>query len=379
VTLMWGGIVALAAGAIICVALRPRGISPRRIAAVAGLGGASALVNAWFLFPDIAYAGDVKAHSEAIALAGASFLDTPRVLLDPLRTVPAASSTPALFVQVPLWFLIWGLLAGALLLWRRGVDGGIRRAWVGFVVLIGVLLGMIMYTQLWEVMPFPLDEIQYPYRLDSYVYYAVAGLVLVGVVALERTAAREIGARMRRVLRYGLVGVCAVSGGLCIWQLWVPKVEFPESYSNRRGALASVTEVPYTWYDGGSYNDYSAPVVETLPGRSLLFVPSEVHGDHFAAWVRVPPGLAPILTNIAGGRYLVHLSGLRWLGRSQAGYAVVGREREGSGPVHVELSTTSSATTLLGVAVSVAACIVILAVLVGLCVRSLRARRPSMA
>ena len=61
-----------------------------------GLALASVAVNAWFLLPDASYAGDVRAHLE-IAPGGAAvtFFDTPQLLFDPLRKVPAASTTPA--------------------------------------------------------------------------------------------------------------------------------------------------------------------------------------------------------------------------------------------------------------------------------------------
>jgi hypothetical protein len=380
ITLLWGSTVAVIAAITMWLALGgPRRLPFRRLATLGGLGAASVLVNAWYLVPDIAYARDVRAHAYALAVAGASFFDTPGVLFDPLRTVPAESTTPALFVQVPLWFLVWALLAGALLLWRRRSAGGLRRVWVGIVALLAVLLGMIMATPLWGVMPFPFDEIQYPYRLGSYVFYAVGGLVLVAALALQRVAATgSDGKRAIRPLRIGLAGVCAVSIGLCVWQQWVPSTLFPHwSYPDRKEALVSVNKPPRTWYDPGSYNNNDAPVVPVPAERSLIIPPNEVQGDHFAAWMQVPPGLAPIQTNIAGGSYLVHLSGLTWLGRNPYGYAVVRRERDGAGPVHVVVQTQTSAPLELGWALSVLACLSILALLAWACVQSLRARRRS--
>jgi hypothetical protein len=377
ITLLWGSTVAVIAGVTIWLALgMPRRLPVRRLAMLAGLGIASVLVNAWYLVPDIAYAGDVRAHIYTLAIAGASFFDTPGILLDPLRTVPAESTTPALYVQAPVWFLAWGLFAGALLL-RRGRSGDrLGRAWIGIVILIGLLLGMIMLTPVWSVVPFPFDEIQFPYRLSSYVYYAVGGLVLVGALALQRSSVEGGAGRAVRALRVGLAGVCAVSIGLCVWQQWVPNTLFPRlSYSNRGEALVAVNRLPRSWYDPGSYLDDSAPVVTVPPERSLIIEPSEVHGDRFAAWVQVPPGLAPIQTNIAGGSYLVHISGLTWLGRNEDGFAVVRRERQGSGPVHVVVQTTASAAITLGWAASIAACLTVLAILAWACVQSVM-RRP---
>jgi hypothetical protein len=377
ITLLWGSTVAIVAGLVMWLALgAPRQLPVRRLVMVGGLGVASVLVNAWYLLPDVSYAQDIRANAEAVAVARAPFFDTPGVLLDPLRMVPAQSTTPALFVQVPVWFLAWGILAGLLLLWRRGTVGKLRRAWIGVVILIGLLLGILMDTPLWNVMPFPFDQIQYPYRLATYIFYGVSALVLVGGLALQRVAAEHGRARSIVGLRAGLLAVCAVSIGLCVWQQWVPTVLFPNwSYPKRQEALVNVHVVPRTWYDPGSYNDNSAPVVIAARSRLLLLEPDQVHGDRFAAWMNVPPGLAPIQTNIAAGSYLVHISGLRRIGRNQNGYTVVRRERAGSGPVHVVVETARSAAIEIGRALSVVALLVVLAVLAWTGVQSLSARR----
>jgi hypothetical protein len=377
ITMLWGSTVAVLAGLIMWLAFGgPRRLPGRRLAMVAGLGAASVLTNAWFLVPDILYAHDVKAHALAFAGAGAPSFDTPAVLLNPLRMVPSESTTPALYVQAPVWFLVWGLVAGVLLLCRCGAPSPLRRAWNGIVVLIAVLLVMIMTTPLWSAMPFPFDEIQYPYRLSSYVFYATGALVLVGELALQRAAGDQGRGRALRALRAGLLAVCAVSVGLCVWQQWVPNTLLAGAFLvHRQEALVSVDQAPASWYDPGSYNDNSAPVVAGTPTRFLELPPEQVHGDRFAAWMDVPPGLAPIQTNIAGGRYLVHLSGLTWIGRDQADDAVVRREHEGSGPVHVVVQTTLSPAIVAGWVLSAVAALVVLGIFVCACIRSIRTRR----
>jgi hypothetical protein len=384
ITLLWGSTVAVVAGLILWLAMgRPGTLPLRRIARLCALGVASVLVNAWYLVPDVGYAQDVSAHAEAYAGAGASFFDTPAVLLDPLRTVPVESSTPALFVQAPVWFLAWGLVVGPLLLWRAGAPSMLRRAWSGVAFLVGLLLAMLMITPVWTVMPFPFDEIQYPYRLSSYIYYAIAALVLVGALALQRASSAggdaDAGIRVR-VLKIGLAGVCAVSIGLCVWQLWVPSTLFPKwSYDNRQEALVSPNKTPRTWYDPGSYNDDSARIVSVPSERALAIDPTKVRGDRFAGWVEAPPGLAPIRTNIASGSYLVHLSGLTWLGRSSYGYAVVRREKPGNGPVYVVLQTKRSPVIVAGWVLSLAGLVAVLAILAWASVRAISARRQKAA
>jgi hypothetical protein len=377
ITLAWGTTIAVLAAAIMWLALGAlRRLPFRRLAMVGALGLASLSVNAWFLVPDLSYAKDVLIHDFlAPGGADATFFDTPGVLFNPLRSVPSQSSTPALFVQVPIWFLVWGLVVGAVLLWRRGAGRQLRRAWIGVVVVIAVVLGLIMITPVWSAMPFPLDQIQFPYRLNSYVFYGVGGLVLVGALALRQAAAAGTSGRAVALLRMALACVCAISVGLCVWQLWVPNTLFPgRSYANRQEALASVNTLPRSWYDPGSYSDIQAPFVRVPAGRALTIAPSAVHGDRFAGWLAAPPGPAPIQTNINGGSYLVHISGLRRVGRDEEGRAVVQREGAGSGPVFVVVETAHNATIVLGWAISIMGAIAVLAVLAWTAIRG-RVRR----
>jgi hypothetical protein len=380
ITTLWGSTVAVFAGIVMWIALgAPRHLPIRRLAMVGGLGLASVLVNAWFLLPDISYARDIRAHLNAFAEAGAPFLDTPQLLLYPLRKVPVQSGTPALYDQAPVWSLVWGLLAGGLLIWSRRTVRGLRGVWVGVVVVVVVVLGMIIASPVWNYMPFPFDEIQYPYRLSSYVFYAVGGLVLLGALALREATVDEGASRRVRGLRVGLAGVCAVSLGLCVWQLWIPNTLLPGySYTDRQEALASVNATPRTWYDPKTYNDVEAPVVEVSPERVLAIEPGQVHGDRFSETVPVPPGMEPIQTNIAAGSYLAHISGLVRVGRNTNGYTVVRRERPGDGPVQVVVQTTSSTTMVLGWTLSIVACLAILAILVRLGLQGFRLSRPAL-
>ena len=384
ITLLWGTTVIALALLLSWLALGlPRTLPVRRLAMLAGLALASVAVNAWYLIPDIAYAKDVVAHLE-VAQSGAlaTFFDTPAVLFDPLRSVPARSTTPALFVQVPVWFLAWGLLAGAMLMWRRSADRRVRRLWLSAASAIAVLLAMIMIKPFWAHVPYPFDEIQFPYRLGSYVYYAVGALVLTGALALQQVARPDAGrhdrvsARTVAMLRWGLAGVCAVSVGLCVWQAWVPNTLFHgHSYSNRAGALASVNQLPRSWYDPFSYADLQGPHVAVPPGRQLIIPPGSVHGDRYEAWLQVPAGTAPIQTNVAGGSYLVHISGVELIGRGVGGLAVVRRQADSAGPVHLVVEVAHTTTIELSWLISLLGCASVLATFAWTGIRQLRRRR----
>lgn len=266
------------------------------------------------------------------------YFNTPKFLFNPLRSVPAQSGTPALYVQTPVWFLVWALAAGVFI-WVRCPSRSLRRVWFGLVVLITILVALIFSKSVWNVMPAPLTYIQFAYRLVTYVTLAVAGLVLVSSVAITRR-----GGRATRALRIAAAGASVVSVGLCMWQLWVPTTEFgapPSYYASRGQALRSVNALPKRWYAGMMYADHSAGVYPVAADRVVTFDPAGVHRDRFSESIAFPPGLAPVLTNIVGGAYMVKIEGLRWLGRNSAGFAVVQRTQPGQGPVHVVIETAA--------------------------------------
>jgi hypothetical protein len=429
ITLLWGTFLCVVALLLLWLVLgRPTKLPYRRLAMVLGLGVTCALTNAWFLAPDIGYAKDVRAHLET-SLGEEGFpefraykkpilvFDSPQVLFDPLREVPSESTVPALFVQVPDWFLIWALAAGVLLLWRpvlertsgRGSSGRasmraargrvgqasrerttaarpggradrfgrpfppsgltearrkpLLRVWLGFAGLLATLLLIIMDSSFWDSVPYPFANIQFPFRLNSYVLYAVGALVLVGALAMQLASSHRSLDRKTKGLRIALIGVCVISVALCIWQEWAPNSLTSHSYTRRGEAIGSVNTVPGSWYEAGSYNDVQAPEVAVSPNREMLINPTLIHDDRFDGWVNLPPGMAPIQTNIAGGPYLVHTSGVTPVGRSNYGFEVVRRSKDGSGPVHVVVEPAHSFLLVLGWVMTILASAIVLVVL----------------
>ncbi len=383
ITLLWGTTIATGALLILWLALgAPLHLPYRRLIMLAGLGLASVMVNAWFLVTDISYA---KTTVISLPPAGpgksiwsiTGYFDTPAVVLNPLRMMPSQSTAAALYIQAPDWFLAWGLAAGALLLWRSSRARSLRRAWAGVVAILTLLLALLLSEKVWEVMPEPFNQVQFPYRISTYLFYAVAGLVLVGALSLQRAAALESSIRVVKGLQLALVGACAVSLGLCLWQAWGPNMEIPKghTYENRGEALVGTHIMPRSWYSGAQYLNRLEPVRLVPPQRVLVVYPNEVHGDRFSAWMNVPPGPEPIQTDIGGSSDLLHLKGLRWLGRTPRGYAVVGRVNGGSGRVHVTIETAHSPVIELGRLMSILGILAILTTLVctGVSARRIRA------
>ncbi len=200
ITLLWGSITFAVALVALRVALRrPLTVGRRRIAWLVALLGLALCANAWFLLPAVTYARDTQISSDPIPPWRASGeFNHPRRLLFPDRHGSVSRNTPALYVEAPVWMLGWALGALALL-WRR-VTPALRRAAFVFVMVLAALLALILVESLYDALPRVLAQIQYPYRLNTYVALAIAALVLDrGPRHRERRRAcpTAIGARAR--------------------------------------------------------------------------------------------------------------------------------------------------------------------------------------
>ena len=131
--------------------------------------------------------------------------------------------------------------------------------------------------------------------------------------------------------------------------------------------LVSINTLPAkSWYEHMAYANNSAPPQPVAAGRDVSIDVSMIHDDRFSGSIAFPPGLAPVLTNIAGGPYLVDLKGVRPVGRSQIGFTVVERTKPGSGPVHIVVEEARSLPLLLAwwsSAAAIVGSVVLLAVL----------------
>ena len=166
-------------------------------------------VNSWFLLPDLIHASQTRIGGlPLIPWSASGPFSTPAMLFNPLRAVPIQSTTPGLYVQAPVWFLIWAVIAGVS---AWSVAGRrLHRVSAALIALLVALLVVIMVGRIWDALPRTLREVQVPYRLNTYVALAIAALVLVGALARQRL---ESG-RRRTTLGGLLAGAIAVSVGL---------------------------------------------------------------------------------------------------------------------------------------------------------------------
>ena len=248
----------LALGALACYWLlsgAPRELPWRRMLAVVGLIALGVALNGWFLLPDVSYAHDTIVSGEVVPWSLTGFFNTFGVIFDPLRTVPSDEPwAPALYVQAPVLALIWGLLAAPLVWRERRLRAGLLTA---LIVLIGLLV-VIMSSGAWSLLPHLYKQIQFAFRLQTYVALACAGLVLVGTLALTRRAQSGRATRSDRSLALGLGLVVAFSLALGAWQLWVPETHVFGSYANRADAVRGPpTLLPQSWWYAGTCSSSS--------------------------------------------------------------------------------------------------------------------------
>jgi hypothetical protein len=318
-----------------------RALTPWGAARMLQIGGLLLLavgLDGWYLIPTLVHGAQTQIALKPVfpwnLTAG---FNAPGTLFNPLRTVPWYSTTPGLFVQVPDWTLLWALVCGVAL--RTRFTPRLRRAAGAVAVLLLGLLVLITIGPVWNAMPRVIRDVQFPFRLGTYLALCVSGLVLIAALALTR--ARED--RSSRWLPLGLVGAIGVSMGLALWQLWFVNDDVNVSYRNRDALFVSTHVTPRTWNDASSYADGGQPVVRA-PATVVNFDPTAFESNHGTVTVDPPAGAAPFATNLAAGPDVVRVSGgLVRAGRTATGYAVLKRARPGSGTVSVTFSLAGGA------------------------------------
>lgn len=156
-----------------------------RIAAVAIPAG---LVNAWFMFPAIAYQGQTWI-GDNIQMA-TSFLLTSMYYVAPeniltLTRDRADPNQPHLALQLPLLAAAW-LVVGLVLARPRWRSQWLRTAVL--MLIAGVGMWQLMTHSSWILgLPHPYDQIQAPYRLEAYINIAVAGGLIATLALLARS------------------------------------------------------------------------------------------------------------------------------------------------------------------------------------------------
>ncbi len=301
ISMSWGALVLIALIGVTVWALPNHGRELRlgRILQIVAIMALGAAVNAWYLLPDLVYANrTVIANGTPFFHDISNLFNRPGILFTPFRAMPKESTTPALYTNLPVIAMLW--LIGSAIVLRRTADQATRRATIGITGIIVAVIYLIMADWPWDnIVPRALQFVQFSFRLHFYVLFLLA---LMTILLLRAARGSERGP----VLERALAGVLVFSLVIGIWQGW----SSPNMWPITRSQVTKNTYTgPATWYDAGSYKDWSAPAITTDPNRSLTIPPDKIEHDKYAAQVPLPDGPGPIATNIAGGNYLVKITG----------------------------------------------------------------------
>ncbi len=382
ITILLGSTVLVVMGLAVaaCVPSARREITLSGVVRVAGLVVPALLVNAWFLWPAIAY--------KSQTLIGGSYLDARALLTGEMPLVSAghlftlsrasASSGAAFALSLPVLEIAWVLVSIAIFL-----GAGRRGAWLRALLVVScvtALIGVAMtHAGLLLALPRLYTDMQFTYRLESYILLGVSGAVLL-VLAVGRSGTRGV-----RLWLWTLVPILIVSV--------VGAIQQTDAYppANVRGsAFSSYLHPPLHVNVLVDYLDIDQPrIAGHRRGLAEIdFPPNAVHDDRISELVHLPPGQLAY-TNIGGGPNLVHVTGARILGIDPEGNDVLEVARSGAGgsqstPAHrapalaterISVSTAASSPVVLGRLLSLGAVIVLILEFTVLALRRRTVRR----
>ena len=384
VTLLWGITVITMAGGLLWLFNRPVRVSPKAVVRLSGLALLVACMNAWYLVPAVLFGPQTQIYHYArvpIAREMAPF-DRMSVVFNPLRVVPGQhiSQTKALFVQAPVWFLGWVVVAIIFAATRRDSR---RVLWsasaIAFVLIVILALTVAGAT---PDLPAPWAAVLYPFRLSSYTVLLTAALVIVAFIGYRRRA--DTSVFVHRSLYVLLLVFAAMSCVLAVWQLWVPNTlinpnqkSAGTSLADRNTATARIFSPPKSFapLEAFIFADSSQVITAVPAGRVLNIAPRRVAGSNASVIVPggVDPGRAPILTNIFAGPEFIAVGGdFHRDGRSSNGLTVIARKSSVDSPARLTLTEANQGFFWVLAALSVSATCVVLLLVIVLAVHSVR-------
>ena len=175
ITLLWGAtfVVLLAVLGVVGWASTWRRPLPwRRVAQLVGLGAIGGGLNAWYLFPDVAYGFDTLVGLVSKITRPGTIFVHPALLLNPLRPADRSPTIVHFFARdirlsFPCLIFAWAIVV-VMLQWRK--NGWVaRRLFLGLLVLTVAFVILVMNTQPWSWLPRIYWNTQFTWRLDGYV------------------------------------------------------------------------------------------------------------------------------------------------------------------------------------------------------------------
>jgi hypothetical protein len=376
ITLLWGTVFLAAVGLLALVAFGPKIRRPvpwRRVGAFVGCAAIGAGLNAWYLFPDLAYGLDTQIARGSRGTVPA-IVDRVGFIFSPWR--PAY----AIRVTVPWMFVAWGIVVAIATVRRRGWESNAL-----FVGLLAIGAGFVVLAvdhAAWTSLPDAFYNIQFTRRLNAYVLLTTA---LIVIAALERLRRAHDPVKFIGLAMLALISVFTL--GLATKQIWAARssihvagkgvLRAPKDLNHI--VIRSRTVIPPSWYARDEFRNDSGSTLATPADRSLIIPVDKVHDSTFSGVLDVPNGPAPFRTNISAGPHFVHMSGITAVSETGRGYVVAVRAHgePARGPIAVDIHQVDSAVLRSGMIVSLLSALALLSVLVWPLHRFIPTRRSS--
>jgi hypothetical protein len=364
ITMLWGATMLTVLGVAIAIAVPPaRTIITRNgVIRVAGVAASAALVNAWYLLPDLVYASRTSianVYHYTRELHHWSYLVSAGNLFTPFHTIQA-HGTPDFVYALPVVTIAWVLVGLAISL-RYQTDGPWRKVlWI--VSGLGVLFAIVMtHPGLILDLPRPYTLVQFGFRLETFVLLALSSAVL-AILVLARSWPRPW-----RLGSWAAGAIALVAAGAAALQ----QVDgYPRArgghppralVADRNTVFAQNATPPATAVGlgcepglGCGFDDHSLPLVDLYTGK-IAFPSRAVHGQRVTLPIDVPPG-AFVRSNLAGAPYLVDVSGAQVVGRDATGHMVLlVSAAKGQSGESISLRPADSLPVVLGRSIALAA------------------------
>jgi hypothetical protein len=364
-TILWG-ITALALlAAVVAIAVPPARASITRagLTRVALIAVPASLVNAWYLFPALAYGqrtAIANTYEYARSLRATNFLVSAGNLFTFSRA-SAAPETPDFVLALPVLAIAFVFAGIAYSLPPRGgrrAHAAWRRVlWIvaGFTLLVGVVMthpGIILS------LPHPYTLLQFGYRLETYVLLGLSASML-AILVLARTAPPRwrggIWVAAAAVLVASSVGAIQQVDGYPTGSNH-PIVVVPDRYV----VFAPNNQPPQTAGGLGNYDDASLPLINPVGAPGIEFPSDQIRRERVTIAVDLLPGEI-VRTNLTGAPYLVRVTGARVVGRDPSGHMVlqIGAAKGNSGE-RISLSRSDRLPVVLGRTVTLLALLFLL-------------------
>lgn len=255
-------------------------------------------VNAWYLFPDLAYYSHTVIAQRIDEWRTSVRAVSPAIDAEHLFSIRRKSGFPGsdFIVALPVLATAWALVVGVVAV-RRWQQPWARTL-VILMLLTAVVVVVMTHPRVITVLPDPWLMIQFSYRLETFVLLGICGGVIAALVLLQPS------------------GV----------QRWLTLLLLPILAFSVLGALNQVRDVPrfaskVPWtieniitFSTGDFADASLKVRPPEPAPIVAFTREQVHQDRLDVTVRAQPRQI-IYMDLMSIPQMVDIKGARVVGR----------------------------------------------------------------